>query len=208
MTEMKTEKSTCGECGRSWDDSADPAPSALCHWCHGRGYSTAPICGDETIKTTEARWDCPPPRTMDRIGALFADLPYGYWQVSSGTLRIPDLVHAYDSALTEIRESLGTNPPGDPDALLSESAWQGAIDALLGSVELRTGFSAGMVDDEWDAKRQFQAEKSLSPDPMDTDLLDTYQDILEAICPDGFQFGSNEGDGAAIGFWPVDDDDE
>ena len=34
---------TCGMCDRSWCERCDPAPSALCHWCHGRGYSTAPI---------------------------------------------------------------------------------------------------------------------------------------------------------------------
>ena len=33
----------CGGCGRSWCDRCDPAPSALCHWCNGRGYSTAAI---------------------------------------------------------------------------------------------------------------------------------------------------------------------
>jgi hypothetical protein len=34
---------TCGICGRSWCEACDGAPSALCHWCHGRGHSTAPI---------------------------------------------------------------------------------------------------------------------------------------------------------------------
>lgn len=33
---------TCGGCGASWCGDCDPAPSALCHYCHGRGYSTAP----------------------------------------------------------------------------------------------------------------------------------------------------------------------
>lgn len=37
------EKVTCGNCGKSWDESRDPAPSALCHWCHGRGESTHPL---------------------------------------------------------------------------------------------------------------------------------------------------------------------
>ena len=37
------QKVTCGNCQRSWDEDKDPAPSALCHWCHGRGYSTAPL---------------------------------------------------------------------------------------------------------------------------------------------------------------------
>lgn len=36
-------KVTCGNCGQSWCEACDPAPSALCHYCHGRGYSTAPI---------------------------------------------------------------------------------------------------------------------------------------------------------------------
>lgn len=34
---------TCGNCGRSWCEHCDPGPSALCPFCHGRGYSTAPI---------------------------------------------------------------------------------------------------------------------------------------------------------------------
>lgn len=33
---------TCGGCGRQWCESCDPAPSALCHYCHGRGFSLAP----------------------------------------------------------------------------------------------------------------------------------------------------------------------
>jgi len=33
---------TCGGCGRRWCEGCDPAPSALCHYCHGRGYSEAP----------------------------------------------------------------------------------------------------------------------------------------------------------------------
>lgn len=33
---------TCGICDRSWCEDEDPAPAALCHYCHGRGYSTAP----------------------------------------------------------------------------------------------------------------------------------------------------------------------
>ena len=36
-------KVTCGNCGRSWCEHCDPAPSALCHWCNGRGYSIAPL---------------------------------------------------------------------------------------------------------------------------------------------------------------------
>ena len=34
---------TCGICDAAWCEECDPAPSALCHYCHGRGYSTAEI---------------------------------------------------------------------------------------------------------------------------------------------------------------------
>lgn len=33
----------CNNCGYQWDEKKDPCPSALCHRCHGRGYSTHPI---------------------------------------------------------------------------------------------------------------------------------------------------------------------
>lgn len=39
-------KVTCGNCKRSWCERCDPAPSALCHWCHGRGHSEAEIGPD------------------------------------------------------------------------------------------------------------------------------------------------------------------
>jgi hypothetical protein len=39
----RTNVVTCGICDRSWCESCDPAPSALCHYCHGRGHSTAPV---------------------------------------------------------------------------------------------------------------------------------------------------------------------
>lgn len=34
-------KTTCGSCDSIWCGDCDPAPSALCHTCHGRGHSTA-----------------------------------------------------------------------------------------------------------------------------------------------------------------------
>ena len=34
---------TCGGCDSAWCEKCDPGPSALCHTCHGRGYSTAPL---------------------------------------------------------------------------------------------------------------------------------------------------------------------
>lgn len=34
---------TCFACWYRWCEGCDPAPSALCHRCHGRGESTAPF---------------------------------------------------------------------------------------------------------------------------------------------------------------------
>ena len=34
---------SCPGCGLEWCERCDPAPSALCPTCHGRGYSTAPL---------------------------------------------------------------------------------------------------------------------------------------------------------------------
>lgn len=33
----------CGARGHAWCERCDPAPSALCPTCHGRGHSTAPV---------------------------------------------------------------------------------------------------------------------------------------------------------------------
>ncbi len=33
---------TCGICDAHWCEKCDPGPAALCHTCHGRGYSLAP----------------------------------------------------------------------------------------------------------------------------------------------------------------------
>jgi hypothetical protein len=34
---------TCGACQRAWCGTCDPCPAASCPWCHGYGYSVAPI---------------------------------------------------------------------------------------------------------------------------------------------------------------------
>lgn len=38
------DEAMCLTCGLHWCFECDPAPSALCHYCHGRGYSTATLC--------------------------------------------------------------------------------------------------------------------------------------------------------------------
>jgi hypothetical protein len=40
---LAPEKVSCPGCGLEWCERCDPAPSALCHTCHGRGYSDAPM---------------------------------------------------------------------------------------------------------------------------------------------------------------------
>lgn len=37
---------TCGRCGKAWCERCDPAPSALCHYCNGRGSSLAPALSE------------------------------------------------------------------------------------------------------------------------------------------------------------------
>ena len=39
----RVERVTCGACDATWCERCDPAPSALCHTCHGRGHSTAAL---------------------------------------------------------------------------------------------------------------------------------------------------------------------
>lgn len=34
---------TCGICNRTWCEACEPTPSALCPWCHGMGFSKAPV---------------------------------------------------------------------------------------------------------------------------------------------------------------------
>ena len=43
LHDCETSRVTCGNCDSSWCEKCDPGPSALCHTCHGRGHSTAPL---------------------------------------------------------------------------------------------------------------------------------------------------------------------
>lgn len=38
-------------------------------------------------------------------------------------------------------------------------------------------------------------------------LVEDLYDTLNDVAPDGFYFGANEGDGSAIGFWPIPEED-
>lgn len=54
----------------------------------------------------------------------------------------------------------------------------------------------GFPDHPW-----WSSEKCASL--LNEDVFDT----LNELAPDGFWFGSNEGDGACFGFWPAEEDD-
>jgi len=75
---------TCGNCANSWCERCDPAPSAMCHWCHGRGYSMARAnqfgsCGyhslmsDYRMFTSGDSWG-------DTMAAFFATAAEMYWR--------------------------------------------------------------------------------------------------------------------------------
>lgn len=45
----------CGIKGHAWCERCDPAPSALCPICHGRGSTTAPVPPRQARKEFYAR---------------------------------------------------------------------------------------------------------------------------------------------------------
>lgn len=89
--------------------------------------------------------------------------------VSTGTLRIEDLVPKYA-------------------ALLAEMAPEKAVE-LRANYELALAVESGMAADE-------RAEYARI-------YLDDLTDALSNLAPEGWYFGSLEGDGADFGFWPI-----
>lgn len=66
----------CGNCHRKWCDACDPAPSALCHHCHGNGY--VPIPGAVTIDyCTGQYW---PTEYRRAVCAVLASAIWDYWR--------------------------------------------------------------------------------------------------------------------------------
>lgn len=52
----QTAATTCGKCHKTWCGDCDPAPAAACHWCAGRGYSTAKPGAGRLEYTTGQYW--------------------------------------------------------------------------------------------------------------------------------------------------------
>jgi hypothetical protein len=96
------------------------------------------------------------------------------WLVSSGTLRTENLIPALSSALAQILSSLD-QPPFE----LSSHAEELLLVAESGA----------------------SSELSSSDREQLSELCSDLFDMLDALAPVGFSFGSHEGDGALFGFW-------
>ena len=73
-------ETTCGGCGASWCAECDPCPSALCHYCHGRGYSTAertppaePVTPDRWMESPTIRQRFDNGATIYRVTVEFSN---------------------------------------------------------------------------------------------------------------------------------------
>jgi hypothetical protein len=96
------------------------------------------------------------------------------WLVSSGTLRTENLIPALSSALAQILSSLD-QPPFE----LSSHAEELLLVAESGA----------------------SSELSSSDREQLSELCSDLFEMLDALAPTGFSFGSHEGDGALFGFW-------
>jgi hypothetical protein len=69
-------KVTCGANPKHvWCERCDPAPSALCHWCHGRGYSRAVPGGVSLDYCTGQYW---PTEYRAAVCAVLASLLWAH----------------------------------------------------------------------------------------------------------------------------------
>lgn len=103
---------------------------------------------------------------------------YGYAEISAGTLRPQDLIPAMLRTLRELA-------PAAYDQVVAPGC----------------GFSAFPSYAQDDTSHEWWASDDCAA------LQSSLEDALNEHAPDGFRFGSNEGDGASIGFWPVEADD-
>lgn len=102
---------------------------------------------------------------------------YGYAEISSGTLRSQDLIPAMLDALRE----------------LAPAAYQQVVSPGCGF----SAFPSYAAEDD--------ASEWWGSDDCDA-LGEALFDALSEHAPEGFYYGSNEGDGASVGFWPASDE--
>jgi len=110
---------------------------------------------------------------------------YGYYQVSWGTLRIQDLVGSAISFLEDVGYPLTKNVRAEYETYYDPSE-DLIIDYLPGAI----------------GKDARDGEEQLGY------LWEEIINKLDDICPEGFFFGTSEGDGSAFGYWPIDEDDQ
>lgn len=105
--------------------------------------------------------------------------------VSSGTMRIEDLIPCFVDLLDKLKEDLSMSVPSGASAADQQAVVQQvkAIDDLLASIERHMG-----------APDYFDVEIA------DDDLNDLF-DQLSAFAPPYFYFGGHPGDCADYGFW-------
>lgn len=107
--------------------------------------------------------------------------------ISSGTLRAEDLGSAFSSLLDTIGDDLACVSTLDaPEVTEAKKRWNGRKDDLLA---------------EWE---QECAKDDHDPDEVG-DIVNEMQQLINESLPEGFEFGSQEGDGACFGVWQTDD---
>ncbi len=102
---------------------------------------------------------------------------YGSCEISSGTLRAQDLIPAMLDALRE----------------LAPAAYQQVVSPGCGFSAFPSYAAEDSGSDWWQS------------DDCDW-LSQSLEDALNEHAPEGYRFGSHDGDGASFGFWPMGDE--
>lgn len=95
---------TCGGCNRQWCERCDGTQGPLCHYCHGRGYSTAPrgvpIRFKDSAHGGEVTLTIKPGQTLSHSEGGRTDEGYSYtgttWKFERGELRCETYTEARD----------------------------------------------------------------------------------------------------------------
>ena len=104
--------------------------------------------------------------------------------VSHYTLKSEDLGEAFASLLDEIGEELSLGKSADDPAWTMACArWNGRKDTLVG---------------EWERE---SAKGDEADDETMGEIVNEMFDLVSEALPEGFYFGSTEGDGADFGIW-------
>jgi hypothetical protein len=115
--------------------------------------------------------------------------------ISTGTLRTPDLLRAFDGALGLLVSG------SESDSGLSD--WEAGRlcgEALAYADVLDDLSDVSDVSADADAKI---ADAFANVEICAAGVVDALIEALDDFAPDGCYFGAHEGDGADFGFWPV-----